>query len=135
MTKAIIRTICYVAVILNAGCAFMYPQDFIRVTVYEKDFKPRMPFGNPIQFKSQAMNGVEFTYDSRLTDLKNRRYNFYIGSKVVSEYGGNFDRAVDDITKRVIDGNGLCSDGYKNIGSKTYDGLGGIVWNITCLLK
>ena len=109
----------------------MVPSDFIRVGVVDKNYEPVL--GNPLPYKTQIKNGVEFRYDSRLTDLKNKRYSFYIGSKVVSEYGGNIDRAVDGVTKRVINGEGLCSNGYKNLNKTMSDGVGGVIWNIACL--
>ena len=77
-------------------------------------------------------SNVTVSYDSRIVDLREKRYGITIGKNVFEKYQRNEQRAIHDVTERVIGERKLCSKGWSRADRGITYVSGGIGWTVMC---
>lgn len=117
---------------LQAGCAFMYYDD-IDVHVEPRDLKDYPDWTGKYRVTQQWENNLTVTYDSRISDLRERRYGISIGKNVFDRYKRDWREAVSAITDSVVTQRKLCSKGWQLVNDRVNNtGVGGISWVVLC---
>jgi hypothetical protein len=104
--------------------------DHTYVNVYPRELKSLK--GPERYVTEQWADNLRVTYDSRITDLREKRYGITIGKNVFDSYGRDEKKAVHEVTEKIVVDRKLCSKGWTMVSRGVTNYSGGIGWTVLC---